>query len=178
MYREASSQARKQRMPKTKLLERGWTSAQINKYLGDPDVVKPNPRFRNSAPMLLYYLNRIEAAEGEMTSRELDKIHKRHQRHQSRAELIAESNGYCKATVKGGRQCGKLADGLHLQSAPNRKDWPMCASHRKIIEMPDAPADSKEESVIGYYNAHHQLDFDASGAPTGCICGDADCVEY
>lgn len=178
VYREAPSQVRKRRMPKTELLERGWTSGQINKYLGEPDVVKPNPRFRNSAPMLLYDLDRIEAVEDEMTPSELDKIHARHQRRQSRAELIDESNGYCKAIVKGGKQCGKLADGLHLQSAPNRKDWPMCASHRKIIERPDAPVDSEEESANGYYNAHHQLDFDASGAPIGCICGDADCAEY
>jgi hypothetical protein len=45
------------------LIQRGWTRAAIERFLGEPDRVEPNPLFRNGAPMRLYLTARAEAAE-------------------------------------------------------------------------------------------------------------------
>lgn len=49
---------------KTSLKQRGWTDAGIKRFLGDPDATRPNPKYRQAAPTLLYRLARVEAAEG------------------------------------------------------------------------------------------------------------------
>jgi len=44
--------------------EWGWTDRLILKFLGEPDKLAPNPYYRNAgAPMRLYSISRIEAAE-------------------------------------------------------------------------------------------------------------------
>ena len=43
--------------------ERGWTDALIRKYLPTPDALKDNPMYKRAAPMKLYRLSRVEAAE-------------------------------------------------------------------------------------------------------------------
>ena len=48
---------------KAKLIERGWTSAGIKKFLGDPDETKQNPFYRVASPMCLYKLERVKDAE-------------------------------------------------------------------------------------------------------------------
>lgn len=45
------------------LRERGWTRGMVDKLLGVPDGTAPNPRFRRAAPVRLYSLERVEAAE-------------------------------------------------------------------------------------------------------------------
>ncbi len=47
------------------LKERGWTEALIKQFLGEPDVLKPNPYYRKAAPMQLYSPARIEQAESQ-----------------------------------------------------------------------------------------------------------------
>ena len=44
--------------------KRGWTDAMVREVLGDPDATAPNPHYRSvGAPMRLYYLDRVIAAE-------------------------------------------------------------------------------------------------------------------
>jgi hypothetical protein len=50
-------------LSKAKLKERGWTEAGIKRFLGEPDGTKPNPKYKNGAPMSLYQVARVEAAE-------------------------------------------------------------------------------------------------------------------
>lgn len=47
------------------LKERGWTPAKIRDWLGPPDQTAKNPIYSTAAPMRLYNLERIEAAEAE-----------------------------------------------------------------------------------------------------------------
>lgn len=47
----------------TGLKARGWTEAMIKQYLGEPDELKPNPHYKNAAPMRLYSLKRVEKVE-------------------------------------------------------------------------------------------------------------------
>lgn len=44
-------------------VERGWTPIIATRLLGEPDAIGPNPHYRNAAPMRLYALSRVEAAE-------------------------------------------------------------------------------------------------------------------
>ena len=50
-------------LTKTALKDRGWTEAGIGKFLGDPDATRPNPKYGGAAPMQLYVLARVKAAE-------------------------------------------------------------------------------------------------------------------
>jgi hypothetical protein len=50
-------------LSKSQLEERGWTDAGIRKFLGEPDATRPNPKYKSAAPMSLYQLDRVEAAE-------------------------------------------------------------------------------------------------------------------
>jgi len=43
--------------------KRGWTDGEIAKLLGEPDATKTNPHYKCAAPMRLYALTRVEAAE-------------------------------------------------------------------------------------------------------------------
>lgn len=45
------------------LKERGWTAAMIRDLLGDPDELRPNPRYRSAAPMRLWSADRVAAIE-------------------------------------------------------------------------------------------------------------------
>jgi hypothetical protein len=46
------------------LKSRGWTPAMVAALLGEPDTLGRNPHYAKAAPMRLYALARIEAAEG------------------------------------------------------------------------------------------------------------------
>lgn len=48
-------------MPQLK--ERGWTETRVKKFLDPPDATRPNPHYRSAAPMRLYAIARVEAAE-------------------------------------------------------------------------------------------------------------------
>jgi len=50
-------------LTKSGLKARGWTDTGIAQFLGAPDATKPNPKYRSAAPMLLFLLTRVEAAE-------------------------------------------------------------------------------------------------------------------
>lgn len=50
-------------LSQSKLIERGWTKTMIDQVLGEPDMFKPNPAYKSAAPMRLYSIYRIEAAE-------------------------------------------------------------------------------------------------------------------
>ena len=43
--------------------ERGWSDKSMADLLGEPDRIVPNPHYRSAAPMRLYLLERVEAAE-------------------------------------------------------------------------------------------------------------------
>ncbi|WP_120010490.1 hypothetical protein [Teichococcus vastitatis] len=45
------------------LRERGWTPSLLLRLLGEPDDLRGNPYYKNSAPMRLYAADRVEAAE-------------------------------------------------------------------------------------------------------------------
>jgi hypothetical protein len=47
----------------TQLKERGWTPALVKKFLGAPEVKRPNPYYRSAAPMQLYPLERVLEVE-------------------------------------------------------------------------------------------------------------------
>ena len=47
----------------TQLAARGWTPAMIRDFLGRPDRTEFVPRFRHAAPVLLFALARVQAAE-------------------------------------------------------------------------------------------------------------------
>lgn len=49
---------------KAALKERGWTDSLIERFLPQPDRVKPNPHGRRSPPMKLYERGRVEQVEG------------------------------------------------------------------------------------------------------------------
>lgn len=42
---------------------KGWTKGRITKFLGEPDKLVRNPHYSTAAPMRLYDLDRVEAAE-------------------------------------------------------------------------------------------------------------------
>jgi hypothetical protein len=45
------------------LRARGWGPTMVERLLGQPDRLVPNPRYRSAAPMRLYAVERVEAAE-------------------------------------------------------------------------------------------------------------------
>jgi hypothetical protein len=45
------------------LKQRGWTPKAVEMFLGDPDKTVPNPHYKKAAPMRLWELTRVEAAE-------------------------------------------------------------------------------------------------------------------
>jgi hypothetical protein len=45
------------------LRERGWTEAMIRDLLGEPDLHVDNPHYSSAAPMRLWRLQKVEAAE-------------------------------------------------------------------------------------------------------------------
>ena len=45
------------------LKERGWTPALIERFLGEPDKLVPNPHYRSGPSMRLYFLKRVKASE-------------------------------------------------------------------------------------------------------------------
>jgi hypothetical protein len=45
------------------LFRRGWSRGLIQKLLGEPDLIAPNPHYPNGASMKLYARTRVEAAE-------------------------------------------------------------------------------------------------------------------
>lgn len=57
------TETKQQFIIKSKLLERGWTSATIYKFMSEPDQTKRNPHYKNAAPMKLYLLDRVEQIE-------------------------------------------------------------------------------------------------------------------
>ena len=51
------------RITQSTLKSRGWTQAMIRDVLGDPDRTAPNPHYSKGAPMKLWLLEDVEAAE-------------------------------------------------------------------------------------------------------------------
>jgi hypothetical protein len=45
------------------LKDRGWTDALIARFLGEPDLLAPNPHYRSQPPRKLYLIARVEAVE-------------------------------------------------------------------------------------------------------------------
>ena len=50
---------------KSLLKQRGWTESMIKTFLRDPDAEKDNPIYKSAAPMKLYDMKRVLAAESE-----------------------------------------------------------------------------------------------------------------
>jgi hypothetical protein len=48
---------------KTELISRGWTSRSIELFLGEPDELRRNPKYKSAAPMRLYATARVEKIE-------------------------------------------------------------------------------------------------------------------
>lgn len=59
-----------QRLSSGKLKERGWTEGLISQFLGKPDATTTNPIYKSAAPMRLWNLDRIEAAEASAAFQE------------------------------------------------------------------------------------------------------------
>jgi hypothetical protein len=47
----------------SELKDRGWTQSLITLFLGDPDELRTNPRYRSGPPMKLYGMRRVKKAE-------------------------------------------------------------------------------------------------------------------
>ena len=47
----------------SQVLSRGWTTALIKTFLGEPDNTAPNPYHAHASPMQLYTQSRVESAE-------------------------------------------------------------------------------------------------------------------
>jgi hypothetical protein len=62
---EKEESAEAELLTRSQLKQRGWTEGLIANFLGQPDALKPNPRYRSAAPMRLYALARVEAIEME-----------------------------------------------------------------------------------------------------------------
>lgn len=45
------------------ILARGWTKGLLDKWLGDPDELRPNPHQPDNAPMKLYDCERVVGCE-------------------------------------------------------------------------------------------------------------------
>ena len=59
-----SAKARREKMlSRSGLRHRGWSPAMIRDLLGVEDATAQNPHYRNAAPMRLYRLSRVAAAE-------------------------------------------------------------------------------------------------------------------
>lgn len=59
-----AAEPKKQRVTLSTVKSRGWTEAMVREVLGEPDATAPNPHYRSAgAPMRLYYLDRVIAAE-------------------------------------------------------------------------------------------------------------------
>lgn len=63
---------------KSQIKERGWTDGAIKTFLGDPDTLKTNPRYRSGPPMQLYTLTRVVEAEA------LPAFHEWYSKHQAK----------------------------------------------------------------------------------------------
>lgn len=50
-------------LTKAKLKEKGWTDGMVKKFLGEPDMTKPNPYYKSAAPMGLYDIKRVAKVE-------------------------------------------------------------------------------------------------------------------
>jgi len=48
---------------KPNLKNRGWTDAMVKKFLGAPDMTKPNPHYKSAAPMGLWLAKRVNQVE-------------------------------------------------------------------------------------------------------------------
>jgi hypothetical protein len=59
----AEYKAKSDLIARSTLKERGWTTKAIEIFLGDPDKVAPNPRYKKAAPMWLWARTRVEVAE-------------------------------------------------------------------------------------------------------------------
>lgn len=54
----------KEKITPTRLIsERGWTKGLISELLGEPDLFVDNPHYKSSAPMRLYFLDRVKHIE-------------------------------------------------------------------------------------------------------------------
>jgi hypothetical protein len=84
---------------KAKLLkERRWTEAGIKKFLGEPDATKPNPKYKSAAPMQLYHLDRVEAAE--QTSEYLAWKAKSETRRKAASDAVSTKKASLHATIE------------------------------------------------------------------------------
>jgi hypothetical protein len=92
---------------------RGWSECMIRDLLGEPDAKQANPRYRSSAPMRLYAIDRVVALEETDAFRERRaKADGRRERAgtvaaQSRDAALSEA-GRVRIAVKGGLSCADL----------------------------------------------------------------------
>lgn len=52
-------------LAKSDLKKRGWTDSLIKRFLPEPDEIRPNPKYRSAAPMILYLAARVAAIEAD-----------------------------------------------------------------------------------------------------------------
>lgn len=71
-------------LTQTAVKERGWTDWLIRQFLPSPDQTRRNPCYRNAAPMKLYAVDRVVAAEA--TSEFME--HPAHKRRQSAQRAV------------------------------------------------------------------------------------------
>ena len=61
--KESTRKEEIQYINKSLLKQRGWTESMIKTFLGEPDAEKDNPIYKSAAPMKLYDMKRVLAAE-------------------------------------------------------------------------------------------------------------------
>lgn len=78
-------------LTKTSLKDRGWTDSLIRKFLGEPDVLRPNPHYRSAPKMQLYKIDRvIDIEQNEAFKAALETARKRSEARKNSAIEQAE----------------------------------------------------------------------------------------
>lgn len=85
---------------KSQVLSRKWTEGMIKKLLGDPDKLKDNPHGRRAAPMKLFLVSRVEAAE--KTQQFADALEAANKRRKAISGSIAKKRNN---TIQDARNC-------------------------------------------------------------------------
>jgi len=109
----------------TAIKKRGWTDGLIRSLLGDPDLVKTNPRGWSRAPMRLWKQERVEQAEAtdewqEAQERLASRRAKARQRAAARRAEKIEWAETVEIYVRPGLDLGRLEEAVRLEHCATR----------------------------------------------------------
>lgn len=122
----------------------------IRDHLGDPDMTIANPHYRNAAPMKLYHMSRIEAAEATL---DMDAIRQRR---------ATRSDAATKAALIRFQKTAQWAEAVQIHTAfkapyeavlkrgvAAREEW-YSATGQYGMSARDAPLEVKQRWAVNY----------------------------